>query len=560
MKLRATHLVLPAYVLVALAYTWPLVLHLGHAIPVTGLVVDARFQAFLLGWDWRALATHRPVFDVPIFHPERNTLTYMDHLLGEAFLGAPVYALTRSVATAYDCVVLSTFVLGAWAAYRLARACGASRPAAWLAGFLYAFSPYHFSNIDQLNLLQVEVLPLALWFALRCLARGRWRDWAGLAACLLAQVYLGWYYTFFLALALAVLLAWALVQERAALRRVAWARAAIALALFAALALPVTLPYAAERRALPEFQRTVGEVDAQSPSPAAFVRVNRRARATRWMPSTPIDKGYWPGVVTLVLAVVAWRSRPRARLSGLFAVLAVSSAVFALGPHLIGSQHRILPVPLPWLVLYKFVPGFASIRATGRLAVVTLLALVVLAALGYDAVRRELAARRGARWARAFGVLAFLVAGAEALQEPLLMAELPTAATVPPVYTWLAAQPGAPPVLELPAPVQAMNERERDVLRQYDALVHGKPRLDGASGFVSNRYRNFRVALRDFPTPATLDTARALGAEIVIVHLGDYAPADRAARQAALARIARLAPVASFGDDVAYRWMGAHTR
>ncbi len=568
MKARATHLVLPAYILAALVFTWPLARDGGHALPVTGRLQDARMQAYLLGWDWHALAT-RPlgVFDAPIFHPERNTLTYMDHMLGEAAIGAPVRAATGAVAPAYAFLVWFAFAASAWAAYRLARACGASRLAAWLAGFLFSFSPYHFSNLDQLNVLHIEALPLALWFALRALTRGRWRDWLGLAASALLELSLGWYYTFYLGLALAVLAAWALACARDDVRRVAWPRAAVALAAFAVLALPLTLPYMAQQRAMPEFHRTLAEMDAHAAGLGAYFRVDPGALAARWMPVDGGDKGYWPGFVTIGLLVAGLAALRRARAGGTargtaryaaaFAWLAGAAFVFSLGPYLHGAQHRNLGVPLPYLVLYRLVPGFASMRAPGRLAVLVLLGLAVLAALGFDRVRAGVAARRGAGAARAFAAAIVAVALIEPLHRPWAMADLPTAATLPPVYAWLRAQPGATPVLDVPLPADSTNEGERDILRQYIALLHGKPRLDGASGFVSHRYRAFRVAMRDFPTAAALDTARSLGAGIVIVHWGDYAPADRAARQAALERLGRLEPVATFGIDAAYRWAAA---
>ena len=63
---------------------------------------------------------------------------------------------------------------------------------------------------------------------------------------------------------------------------------------------------------------------------------------------------------------------------------------------------------------------------------------------------------------------------------------------MPPVYGWLAAQPDSRPVLELPALPVAAWRRPMDLRRQMYVLYHQKPRLDGASGFTSNRYEAFR--------------------------------------------------------------------
>src|SRR6058998_152728 len=99
--LRVTNLVLPGYLLAAVLFTWPLARTFTSAIPSSRVAFDPPMQAFLLGWDSHALLTHPlAVFNAPIFHPEPNTLAYMDHLLGETFLSLPVLAIGRSIPAA----------------------------------------------------------------------------------------------------------------------------------------------------------------------------------------------------------------------------------------------------------------------------------------------------------------------------------------------------------------------------------------------------------------------------------------------------------------------------
>src|SRR5437867_5472936 len=53
-----------------------------------------------------------------------------------------------------------------------------------------------------------------------------------------------------------------------------------------------------------------------------------------------------------------------------------------------------------------------------------------------------------------------------------------TAATMPPVYRWIADQPGRFAILELPMPFRESEESERDAVRQIWLLYHGKARAD----------------------------------------------------------------------------------
>jgi hypothetical protein len=233
--------------------------------------------------------------------------------------------------------------------------------------------------------------------------------------------------------------------------------------------------------------------------------------------------------------------------------LGVTGFVLSLGPYLHGAGARIGP-PLPYAALYHWVPGFASVRTPARLAVLVMLAAAVLAAVGYGAARARTAGRPGWRWAAA-GIFALAVAGAA--QRPLATLSLPGPAELPPAYAWVARQPDAGPLLDVPVAAAAGNEGAADILRQYYVLLHGLPRLDGASGFVSPRYRRFRAALWRFPEPGALREAAALGARWVVVHLDDYAPAERARLRTALAAAPELTLAARFGGDAVYRLGGA---
>ena len=109
---RVTYPILPLYLVVTLAFTWPLVLHFGDSIPAIWTGFDPMVQAFLLGWDANALASHPArLFHPPIFYPERNTLTYMDHIIGEAVAATPGFLIGHSVAAAYNLLIILSFVL-----------------------------------------------------------------------------------------------------------------------------------------------------------------------------------------------------------------------------------------------------------------------------------------------------------------------------------------------------------------------------------------------------------------------------------------------------------------
>jgi hypothetical protein len=532
---RYSYLVVPFYVLAALVLTWPLARNFGSHLPAIAIPYDALLHVFLLGWGWHGLTTNPlEVFNAPIFHPELRTLTYMDHMLGEAVLGGPIIEVF-GIGAAYNSLIIFTFVASGYFVYRLARLYGISRSGSCVAGFLFAFCPYRFSHLGCLNQSQTQFIPLGIFFAVRFLRTGRTRYGVGAALTLAVQSYFGWYSTFHLLVALMVLVGWEVVREPGRWRQLPWRKAIPLTLMSGALVVPSALPYVLQRLAMPEFDRPFSEIVRLSADLFDYLRVNSDNILGRFNP--PLGNwwaGFFPGLVATGLAAVAVavvcrtqakpspdelrggrvtrRERARAAIRrwgemGYFPVLLVSGLVLSLGPFLHVAGHRLW-VPLPYALLYYVVPGFSSMRTPARFAVLVALATAVLAGLGFDAVRR-----RYPQLDSAFLVGTLLVAGALAWCPNLPFVAYPDRASMPPVYGWLAAQPDSNPVLEIPVPGSEWAEGTRDVRRQMYILYHGKPRLDGTSGFTSNRYEAFRRDMQAFPSPEAIERAYDMGGE-----------------------------------------------
>ena len=542
MRFRSGWWVIPLYTAAALGLTWPLAAHLGSRIPAVFGAADPLLQLFLIGWGWHAL-THDPLgaMNAPIFHPEPRTLTYSDHMLGEAVLAGPVTSIFGAGA-GYNWLVILSFVLSGWGLYRLARLLGVSRMGSCLAGFLFAFCPYRFSNLGELIQLHTQFLPWALFFAFRFLRTRRLRDGAGAALTLAVQSYFGWYVTFHLLIAFLLLLAWTLYRERGA-ARIPWLKAAFLALGAGALMLPGLVPYLLQHRALPEFHRSLGVSVFWSADLLDYLRLPPENVLSRLWPAVSNANGIFPGLVAVALAAAGWRRRPEA---GYFALLAGGSLVLSLGPILQVAGHKIW-IPLPYALCYYVIPGFSSMRAPIRFAVLVALAVAVLAAFGFERLRRRRPG--GAKGLFALGLAAATVL---AWSPKIPLVAVPDREGIPPVYAWLRDRPGSEPVLELPVPVDEKHESERDTRRQYFVLLHGKPHLDGASGFVSNRYREFRRRMQAFPDPDALRAAREMGAKLVIVHYGEFAPPERARIRDGADSSPALRRLAVFGDDVVY--------
>ena len=138
---------------------------------------DTWLFIWTIGWDVHAL-TNAPwaIFDANIFYPRENTLAYSEHLIGSVLIAAPVVWLTGNTLLATNLVAVTSVFLCALGGYVLGRRLGLSRPAAFLCGLVFGFTPPRFLRIYQLHQTTIQWIPFALAFLHGYFRSGRARD------------------------------------------------------------------------------------------------------------------------------------------------------------------------------------------------------------------------------------------------------------------------------------------------------------------------------------------------------------------------------------------------
>ena len=161
------------YVLASVVMGREVLAHLSDAI--ANDAGDSLLTTAILHW----VATHVPYTDawyqLPIFYPSRDTLTFSEHLLGVAVVAAPLEWVTGNPVIAYNLTLVASFAFSAAAMFALAYRLTGSVGASFIGGLAYGFAPY---RISQLPHIQMEVLwyaPLALLGLHAHLETGRWR-------------------------------------------------------------------------------------------------------------------------------------------------------------------------------------------------------------------------------------------------------------------------------------------------------------------------------------------------------------------------------------------------
>jgi len=168
------------------------------------------------------------------------------------------------------------------------------------------------------------------------------------------------------------------------------------------------------------------------------------------------------------------------------------------------------------------VPGLSGMRVPARFYAFVSLSLVYFAARGLDFLMGKVS---GARARTALAVFLTVGLAVELTPRPLSWAALPREEKFPPVYSWIARQPGIRSLVELP-----IYSSTQETLYLYFSTLHWKPIANGYSGYEPLSHRRLTERMRFLPDEDGLDLLRELWISHIVVH------ARRPGRAAALRR------------------------
>jgi hypothetical protein len=464
-------LALVAYTLLALAYAWPLIAHFGDQLAGDG------FDMYVFQWgNWwttRALSQGQsPYHTSMIFYPQGVGLYFLSFSWLNTFVWGLLRAIVGNVA-AYNFTIWWSWPLAGFGAYLLAREVTGDRRAAFVAGLVYAFSPYHFAQRNHLNLLSVQWIPFALLFLMRATRRGRALDGL-LAGLFFACAGLsGWHLLTLSGMLAGLWLFYAWLTERHEWAGTSW-RALVVMTVTVGLLTGTFLaPLAWEQFVNPAGQDPyLGKEGETQTDLVAYVLPNlyhplwgRLASTVHQRFLRNKDHAVALGYVPLALAgygLLRWRTGARRNRFWFWGLLVFW--LLALGPFPRINGVPYPQIPLPYRLIGWTLP-VRSLRNPERFNILVglCLALVVGAAV------RDFLCRLPVRRAG----ITVLVLSALVLLEYWAWPFPTTRPDIPDFYHQLTAEPGDFAIVDLPI------TNDLSKLYMYYQTIHGRPTVTG---------------------------------------------------------------------------------
>jgi len=479
-----------ALLLLSLIFLWPIPLHLDdHIIGGGG---DALLECWTLCWDTHFLrGGASSLFDANICHPEKTSLAFADHLFAQSLLFLPLYMLTGNQALSFNVLVILTFVLNGWGIWLCGRNLGFSRPASLLAAILFAYFPNRLYEVPHLHILSSQWLPFSFYFLLRFLRRrpGGWIDLPAFTffslLCVLSSFYQALIWAVLVSVTIVVTLGARQVGGKQ-LGQLAAAGLAITM-----ITIPFALPYftVSDRY---QVTRSIEENIHNSARPGDFLT----APADNLIYGNPSAKPHssdspprrfhplFPGLLFTLLLVcgitalfIPGRSpgdqRPLSRERLILLLSALTALILSFGPALPwGSGEARVLIPLPYSLLYHWIPGLKGLRVPARMVLLFHFSGALLAAYGLQRLLSPFKASRA--WAVTLVVCA--LAFAEGLSLDVIKCNVFTDQTLTEAYQDVQRLPEDTVLLELPT--------QREFFPMYNSTFHFHKLANGRSGII----------------------------------------------------------------------------
>lgn len=460
--------VVAAATVIAILWTWPLVLHLSRG----GRAIDSPFEAWTIDWVQFAIRHPTHLYNADIFAPTRGTLAFSAPLIGVALPMLPFRWLGLSPLAEYNAALIVSTAASAVAAYGFGRLVLHSRAAASVVGVAFAFGPFPYVMATHLQMTARAGIPAAAaaawWLVDRLEAGRRIRGPVVAVVAVMAwQTSVSLYPTAYALLAVVIVLG---VRWRA---RYAIRMGVAAVAIVVAV-LVVAIPHLLVAHSYPDADRAV---------PGGLYGAHFFATASRLVDRHVLRQGQplvyesaaFPGFAVLALGAagvtVSVRKRGPVVMFGLVATIAALVLAIGTAPH---GWRSYAPYRLVW----DLVPGSGALRAFARVWVVGLLGLGVLGGLAIDTVTE-----RAPRLALALAAVVCVAIVAEGYAPWTDV----SAAPVQPVDTALARIHAPGSVLYLPIASPRRPASPLELFAQagivYRTTVHHRPTVNGYSGY-----------------------------------------------------------------------------
>jgi hypothetical protein len=203
---------------------------------------------------------------------------------------------------------------------------------------------------------------------------------------------------------------------------------------------------------------------------------------------------------------------------------------------------------MPYYYLYKYLPGFASMRVASRFGLLVLLSLSILSGFGAHRILTRLNDRTKTICTIIIVSIVLIETFPTFADRGMITHTIPVGGDIPEVYNWLADQPDNTSVLELPVKNILFNSQY-----MYYSTYHWKKMVNGYSGFLPSNYNEVVNIMNGFPSTESIDLIREYNVTYIIVHSDYVKTTEWNIQKSKIDNCSDVSLEKIIGDDYVYR-------
>lgn len=519
-RLKQHSLALAGYLVVAIIFTYPLVLNFTTSI--SGQMEDNIAAFWFLWWVKRCLieAGGSLFFTDYLFSPEGLNLSLHSFTYSKTILSIPFQYLFDMISV-YNILTLYSYVLSGFSVYLLVEYLVERPGVGFVSGLIYTLSPYHVWHLDHhLDVGSIEMIPLFILFFIRFYQNRKNKDLIAAGIFFVLTSLSCWYYMIDLFYFLIIFFVYVLYTQREEAWQLFKKTAIMLIASFVVIS-PAIYPLINAILNGLKFHDSPSTFNCVTDLSAAFVPSAKHPMAG-WLNLEAFYKSlpcfYWEtnvfvGYSVLLVAILGF-VKVKNRWTSVMAFTGVAFWILSLGKQLQWKGQILLDsVYLPFFWLVDQIPLVNMIRSPSRFIVMVMLALAVLYGYGLGFILEYLAKKRKPSKPIKIGVmvLAGVLIFLEFMSYPYKLLNVEETTQAGYLARNLPGMDGEYAILELPL----VNSYVYNQMLMYRQTLHHKKLLVGHASRIPVGADNFisqsplRI-LRNTPEKADLNYFKLL--------------------------------------------------
>lgn len=429
-----------------------------------------------------------PFYTTYFYYPNGVSLLLHNFTPFYGLISIPLQYLFK-MEVVYNLLVLFSFIMAGFGMYLLARYLTNNQPAAFIAGIIYTFCPYHFGHgLGQLHIISLEWLPFFVLYLFKTFREGGRRN-AILTGFFLILIALNsWYYLFYSFYFIFLFLTYQFAVDKSrVLNRTYILNLLLSLLIFFTVMSPLLIPIIYSyltQQFYGVHDLTYWSADLLSFFVPGDISTHGEYFQKIWstFSGNTAENSNYIGCVVLSLAIYALIKTKEAKF---WFVSGLIFFVLALGPYLriMGINTKI---PLPYLLLHRYVPLFSFTGIAERIAILTIFCLAILTAIAIKTLSSKIKSS-------GMKTLFIVVISILIIMEYLAVPYTTTKVEVPEFYWRMAKDPDEYAIIDIPHPFS--------LTFLYFQTIHRKKML---LGYVSRTPKKTTEFLRSIPVISDL--------------------------------------------------------